>query len=209
MCAKIVQVKVYPEKRPENSLHLYALIDDQSSRTLGKSQFFNHFGESGSKTEYILSSCYIAESLEDATCFKLPTLLECDDIPNIRHKIPTPDAARFHQHLADIAQFIPPINPSAAILILIGRDLPAVYHIHDQRIGPPNGPFAHRTGLGWTINRILFLRTKRTYLEVVVHQLWNRAQVNSSSRSFMTHPTSLREQVTTTYLDYLYKTSNF
>ena len=43
------------------------------------------------------------------------------------------------------------MDTNAEILLLIGCDVPSAHHIHDQRIGPLNAPFAQRTSLGWTI----------------------------------------------------------
>jgi hypothetical protein len=51
----------------------------------------------------------------------MPTLIECDTIPNNRSEIPTPEAARNYPHLTDIADSIPPLDPKSSILLLIGR----------------------------------------------------------------------------------------
>lgn len=50
----------------------------------------------------------------------------------------------------DIANSISPIDTSRKIL-LIGRDLPQVPHVIEQRIGPDNELFAQRSPIGWTI----------------------------------------------------------
>lgn len=105
-CSKILLVKVYPDERPDQARKLYALIDDQSNRSLATSNFFHIFGEDGPDNEYILSSCagkfttsgrfasnYTVESLDGSCILKLPTLIECNDIPNNRHEIPFPRIA--------------------------------------------------------------------------------------------------------------------
>ena len=43
-CAKIVLAKVYHSNQPEYSKNIYCIIDDQSNRTLGKSNLFNFSG---------------------------------------------------------------------------------------------------------------------------------------------------------------------
>lgn len=56
-CAKIVQVKIYPNDQPEKAIKTYCIIDDQSNRSLARSEFFDIFGEQGSEIQYTLSSC--------------------------------------------------------------------------------------------------------------------------------------------------------
>lgn len=75
-------------------------------------------------------------------------VLECDQIPDVRYEIPTPDVASHYPHLRDIEPFIPPLNPDAQIMLLIGRDLIEAHHVLDQRIGPPNSPYAQKLPLG-------------------------------------------------------------
>lgn len=90
-------------------------------------------------------------SADGETRLQLPCILECDDIPNNYLEIPTPDVALQHTHMRDIANSISPIDTSRKILLLIGRDLPQVHHVMEQRIGPDNEPFAQRLPLGLTI----------------------------------------------------------
>ncbi|CAG2255991.1 unnamed protein product [Mytilus edulis] len=78
-------------------------------------------------------------------------LIECDMIPNNRNEIPTCDVAANYQHLASIAQFIPPLDAEAKILLLIGRDLMQAHHVLDQRLAKPYQPYAQRLKLGWII----------------------------------------------------------
>jgi hypothetical protein len=82
---------------------------------------------------------------------KLPTLIECDQIPNQRDDIPTPSAARAYWHLSDLADAIPLIRDESQILLLTGRDLLPAHHILDQRLGPIHAPFAQRLRLGLVI----------------------------------------------------------
>ncbi|XP_041372869.1 uncharacterized protein LOC121386135 [Gigantopelta aegis] len=81
----------------------------------------------------------------------LKNLLECDNVPNLRQEIPTPEVAKHHPHLADIATELPPINDDAEISLLIGRDLIKTHHVLDQRIGRRNSPNAQKLPLGWVI----------------------------------------------------------
>lgn len=69
---------------------------------------------------------------------ELPMVTECNDIPDDRSEIPTPDVIRHQPHLRDVP--IPALNPDAKILLLIGRDLAEAHHVKDQRIGARNTP---------------------------------------------------------------------
>ena len=165
-CAKTVLVKVYPQAHPENSLKVYAIVDDQSNRSLAKPELFDHFKENSmDQIRYSLSVCggksivhgrlasdLIIESVDGSAKFKLPNLIECDEIPNIRDEIPTPDIVRHHKHLEDLACVIPHLDPEAKILILVGRDLPIAHHVLEQRISSTyNAPYAQRLHLGWVV----------------------------------------------------------
>ena len=44
-------------------------------------------------------------------------------MPDDRTEIPTPNAAQHHSHLRSVAHEIPPLNPDAQILLLLGRDI--------------------------------------------------------------------------------------
>ena len=72
-------------------------------------------------------------------------------MPDVREEIPTPDVARYHPHLQELTDHIPPLDPESDILLLIGRDLIEAHHVHDQKIGPRGSPYAQRLSLGWVI----------------------------------------------------------
>ncbi|XP_052087892.1 uncharacterized protein LOC127724930 [Mytilus californianus] len=163
-CAKTVLVKVYPNGQPEKAIRVYAILDDQSNRTLATSQFFELFNINSQKIEYTLSSCagsmvvsgrmacdFTVESFDGSMSLDLPPLIECNDIPNVREEIPTPNVAFFHDHLRSISSMIPPLDSDAQILLLIGRDLGEAHHVYDQRTGPQRTPYAQKLALGWVV----------------------------------------------------------
>lgn len=115
-------------------------------------------------TNYVLTSCsgkfqrsgrniheLVVTSLDGENSIDMPTIIECDEIPEVREEIPTPDVALHYEHLHDIAVHIPPIDPNAKIMLLIGRDVTKAHHVLDQRIGFGNQPYAQKLSLGWTI----------------------------------------------------------
>lgn len=163
-CAKYVLVKVYPKGEVQNAVKMYAILDDQSNRTLARSKFFHFFDVQSSEVEYTLSSCagtfvssgkiakdFIVESYDGSSCFELPRILECNEIPNVRDEIPTPEVLRYHSHLSDLASCIPSLDTEASILLLIGRDLPEAHHVFDQRIGSKGAPYGQKLPLGWVV----------------------------------------------------------
>ncbi|XP_052694839.1 uncharacterized protein LOC128173163 [Crassostrea angulata] len=160
-CARIVPATVTYDGR---AVSLYAMLDDQSNKTLAKKELFDLLNINTETIPYLMTSCsgqvttfgrtasglYI-ESARGETRLPLPCTLECDEIPNNYQEIPTPDVALQHKHMRDIAGDILPIDASRKILLLIGRDLPQVHHVLEQRIGRDHEPFAQRSPLGWTI----------------------------------------------------------
>ena len=96
---------------------------------------------------------FTVEAVDGYKKLRINRILECDNIPNIREKIPTPEVAAYHSHLRDISHLVPRLDPKAEISLLIGRDVIEAHHVHvlEQRIGPRNAPYAKRLNLGWGI----------------------------------------------------------
>ena len=99
-CAKIIPVRVSTIEEPHKSMLAYAIIDDQSNRSLGTSSLFNYFQDSSSDVPYTLVSCtgavtatgrfgtgYTVESLNGTCKLNLPELVECNDLPSNRDEI--------------------------------------------------------------------------------------------------------------------------
>ncbi|KAM4032594.1 uncharacterized protein ACNLHF_019812 [Anomaloglossus baeobatrachus] len=163
-CAKICLVRVYPKGHPERAVKVYSILDDQSNRSLARSELFDLFGLKGNAYPYTLGTCsgiseacgrrasgLVVTSLENTVEIPLPTLVECNQIPANREEIPTPEAALHHPHLRTIASKIPPLDHSAKILILIGRDILQLHKVRQHINGPHDAPFAQRYDLGWVI----------------------------------------------------------
>jgi len=143
---------------------MYAILDEQSNRSLVRKDFFDIFNIKTAVFPYTLKTCaglletagrrisdFIVESIDGKISLPLPTLLECNQIPNNRSEIPTPGAAFHHSHLRHIAQEIPPLDPDAEILLLLGRDILQVHKVRKQINGPNNAPFAQKLDLGWVV----------------------------------------------------------
>ena len=64
----------------------------------------------------------IVTSIRGGKLLKLPTLNECNNIPEDKREIPTPDIAKQFDHLRDISEEIPPFDTEAKVQLLIGRN---------------------------------------------------------------------------------------
>ena len=56
-CSKICLVKVYPAGQREKAVKLYAILDEQSNRSLAHSQFFEVFSDQSPSAPYTLRTC--------------------------------------------------------------------------------------------------------------------------------------------------------
>ncbi|XP_033119843.1 uncharacterized protein LOC117119135 [Anneissia japonica] len=182
-CSKICLVRLYVSNRPEHSIKAYAVLDDQSNRSLARTELFEKLGLEGSNEPYTLRTCagtksiagrratgIVIESLNGRITLPAPTIIECNAIPDCRAEIPTPDAIKYHPHLQSLADQIPPLDPDADILILLGRDLPQVHKIREVRNGPNNAPWAQRLDLGWVVVGDVCLGTAHRSMEVETYR---------------------------------------
>ncbi|CAC5401470.1 unnamed protein product [Mytilus coruscus] len=90
-------------------------------------------------------------SIDGQSTFEMPDVIECDSIPSNLPEIPTPDVANAHPHLRRIAPYLPALDPSCKVELLIGRDLPEVHHVTEQILGGKGEPFAQKLPLGWVV----------------------------------------------------------
>ena len=81
----------------------------------------------------------------------LPTVTECNAIPDNKDEIPTPDIARADPQLHCIADQIPEFQNDAQIPLLVERDVPHLHKVQKSRNGKGNSPWAQRLYLGCMI----------------------------------------------------------
>lgn len=146
-CAKVILVRVFPDGQPEKSVNVYAMLDDQSNRSLAKSGLFHLLDIHGEEIQYTLSSCNgrfdtfgrrasgcAVVALDGSARHKLPVLIECDQIPTANMRYPPQK------------------------MLLMGRDVIEAHHVHDQLIGPRRTPIRteaeswlghHRRNMPW------------------------------------------------------------
>lgn len=158
-CSKICLANIYVDGSPDNKVKAYILIDDQSNYSLAKTKVFEKLKIKGPTITYTLKTCsgvkeaagrrargLIIESLDQSAKHRLPVLSECNDIPNS-----PPQVARAHPHLRAITKKIPELDEHAEILVLVGRDIPALHKVHESRNGLRDAPWGQRLDLGWVV----------------------------------------------------------
>lgn len=157
-CAKMCLVYVYPQGHRPEKRKTYDILDEQINLSLAITTSFDVFKIKGAGEPYVLKMCggvvttrgrrahgYIVESLDGNPSIQLPTLIESNHLSDNREEISTPEAAYQCDHLRAIASEIPPLDSSADIMLLFGRDILRVHN------GPPDAPFAQKLDLGWVI----------------------------------------------------------
>ncbi|XP_033744281.1 uncharacterized protein LOC117330169 [Pecten maximus] len=162
-CARTLLVKIHPVNEPHKSKEVYAILDDQSNRSLGRSEIFSYWSmQEHSMEPFTLVSCagrqfmsgrrlqnLAITSMDGKHTMELPTIIECDYIPGSREEIPPPEVTTRYPHFRDV--HLPNIRDDIEIQLLIGRDLPEAFRVTEQRIGSSGDPFAQILKLGWVI----------------------------------------------------------
>ncbi|XP_015756454.1 PREDICTED: uncharacterized protein LOC107335914 [Acropora digitifera] len=139
-------------------------MDEQSNSSLISSKLADELGVSGPEERYFLTACsgtketkygrrvtdVVIQSISGATA-NLPTLIECGNIPQDKRGIPAPETARRFPHLQEIFNEVSPLDETADMHLLIGKDAPELLKVREFRNGPKRTPCAQRLSLGWTI----------------------------------------------------------
>ena len=152
-CSKLLLVDVSSKERPHTVYRVYAIMDEQSNSSLISVELADKLGASGPEEKYLLTTCSGTKETKYGRCVtdvvirsisgvtaNLPTLIECGNIPQDKREIPTPEMARRFPHLREIANEIPPLDETANIHLLIGRDAPELLKVWEFRNGPKGIP---------------------------------------------------------------------
>jgi hypothetical protein len=98
-----------------------------------------------------LANDICVRSIDGESTFELQDVIECDSIPSDLPEVTTPDVASAHSHLRRIAPYLPALEPSIKVELLIGRGIPEIHHVHEQILGDKGKLFAQKLPLGWVI----------------------------------------------------------
>lgn len=162
-CSKICLVNVFPEGHPEKVVKMLCSMIKATDLLPGH-VFFYLFNINSKASPYSLKTCavliecsgrkangYRIEAANGGINLALSTLIECDETPDNRDEIPTPEAALHQPHLKHIASEIPALDCEAQILLLLGQDILRVHKVRNQINGPHNTPFGQKLDLGWVL----------------------------------------------------------
>ena len=144
-------------------MKVYAILDDQSNGSFARSTLFDAMDLTETDSfDFTLTSCsgqedrkgrrtfdLMVQSLDGNAMFKLPPIVECDDILNEQGEIPTTEIASQFEYLRNLD--LPPLDADAEILLLIGCDMTEAHIVLEQLIGAHSDPFAQRLVLGWVV----------------------------------------------------------
>ena len=110
-CSKTVLCSVHSIYNPSKILQVYVMIDDQSNRTLVKPELIELLDLKDEPIQYELTSCtgkstvsgrqgfnLVIDAIDNSASFTVPTVIECDELPNNRHEIPHPTILKHHKH---------------------------------------------------------------------------------------------------------------
>ena len=112
---------------------------------------------------------------------RLPQLVECANIPQVKSEIVTPEMARQFPHLKEIAEEIPPYDPKAKVEILIGRDAPELLKIRESKNGYKGAPWAQKLDLGWTVSGQMCLDRVGGPIHISAHRTSSQTANRSSA----------------------------
>ncbi|XP_071492621.1 uncharacterized protein [Diadema antillarum] len=198
-CAKIVPVLVRSKRDKSIVVKTYAVIDDQSNKTIATSKLLDKFDVAYDEISYTLRTCsgevsahgrcaddFVVEDIHGTVCLELPTVTECSYIPDFKDEIPTPEIVQAYDHLRSVE--IPPVDHNCSATLLIGRDVVEAHHVLDQKIGPSDSPFAQKLCLGWVIIGDVCLRGVHRSAGQTVRISPLRTQILSTGRPTCLEP---------------------
>ena len=122
---------------PGRALRAYVILDDQSSHTLVDRRVLDHFkvkfpkrivkinhadeGSSSTIDGQLVTGLQVQGVLASEVV-DIPTAFSCHRITDTRGLVTTPVVARAHAHVAHLADYFPPYDSNAEVLMLIGRN---------------------------------------------------------------------------------------
>ena len=164
----IVSVMLYHQDAPDESIMVYALLDDQSNSTFIAQQTMDKLKATGQPVKIKLATMLTEETINsevvhrlsvcnisEGTPIPLPGAYLRESIPANRSLIPRPETVMQRRHLASIAEQLLPYEENIKIVLLIGLGYSRVIKPRELIPGSGDDPWAVRTSLGWGIAGIV------------------------------------------------------
>ncbi len=145
------------------SLETYAVLDDGSERTILLNEAAQRLGLQGEMEDLALRTVRqevrtihgrsVSFSIAPVSCpersYHIKGAFTAKELNLVQHTYPIADLQRSYRHLQDLP--LHDVN-KAQPLVLIGSDYPhLITPVEPVRLGPPGGPAAVHTKLGWTL----------------------------------------------------------
>ncbi len=145
------------------SLETYAVLDDGSERTILLNEAAQRLGLQGEMEDLALRTVRqevrtihgrsVSFSIAPVSCpersYHIKGAFTAKELNLVQHTYPIADLQRSYRHLQDLP--LHDVN-KAQPLVLIGSDYPhLITPVEPVRLGPPGGPAAVYTKLGWTL----------------------------------------------------------
>ncbi|XDV22967.1 hypothetical protein PO909_027706, partial [Leuciscus waleckii] len=180
-------------------LETYALLDDGSERTILLHSAAQQLGLTGRPEELVLRTVRqdlhmlrgasvtftVSPASQPKATFRIHQAFTAETLGLAEHTYPVDELQRKYSHLQGLQ--LPHVE-SVQPLLLIGSDYPhLITPVEPVRLGPPNGPAAIKTRLGWTLQgptqeikhhlhsqQCLFTATSGSYTDLFrqVEKLW-------------------------------------
>ena len=163
--AMIVPVWVRSERKPDEEILQYAVLDDQANQSFISETLCKKLNITGPETMILLSTIQEVGVLtpsqkirgleildyEKENVIKLPTTYSRPTIPANRSQIPKSEAIREWNHLQQVAEKLMPYRADVEISLLIGSNCTRAIRPRAIMAGEEDEPYGQKSILGWGV----------------------------------------------------------
>jgi hypothetical protein len=160
-CSKVLLADVY-DPHTKYSRRVYVIIDDHSNFSFCLPWILDDFGITGPRHTYSVTTLgghrkyMLGRSIEnlmikgvsEQKSFELPRLFENDYIPDLKNEVATREIVAKHPKISRYAERFLPLDPTAEVAILLGRDSNKLMPSSTKQT---EEPMVYRTVLGWAV----------------------------------------------------------
>ena len=161
-CSKTLLCDVFHKNDSTNVTRCYVIVDEQSTSSFIDTNLAKSFDLTGPEHEFTITTITGYKTQHKGVAFEglrikgvnenkvydLPTLLTNDFIPDCRNEVAGPDVVKAHPHISHLSRNFAKFDPSAEVLILLGRDSNELMR---TKCFGEKYPYAHKTPLGWAL----------------------------------------------------------
>ena len=144
------------------STKCYAIVDEQSSRSFILPALADILEVDGTDVDYTLTTMNGLKNFtsgkkieglhikgeNEIKSYALPPVVTNSFIPDCTNEVATPDIIGAHPHVRRFSKFFCPLDKSAEVMILLGRDS---HELMKTKCLTEKAPFVHKTCLGYAL----------------------------------------------------------